>query len=164
MARSKAIAAIFSDGRMTSNLMPRNPIRHFRWKLIDQPVDHRHVSGASGPARRSSWLSLFPRSAPLMLQQHRCSPTSQVLWTHLNSGGCSYQLSRRRRLLTVPLARFIVFIHTREWQRCCTADLRRCLGLNRGIYKFGKNTTPMITAIRPANPPMDMTVVTLRSP
>ncbi len=41
------------------------------------------VSGASRPARRSSWLSPFPRSAPLMLQQHLCSPTSLVLWTHL---------------------------------------------------------------------------------
>ncbi len=31
----------------------------------------------------SIFFGHFPRSASLMLQQHRCSPTSQVLWTHL---------------------------------------------------------------------------------
>jgi len=34
-------------------------------------------------ARCPNFSGHFPQSTPLMLQQHRCSPTSSVLWTHL---------------------------------------------------------------------------------
>ena len=59
-------------------------------------------SGARRLARRSSWLSPFPRPAPPMHQRHRCSPASQVLRTHLTSYWRSYQHYRRKRSLTVP--------------------------------------------------------------
>lgn len=60
------------------------------------------MSGVRQPVRRSSWLGPFPPSAPLTLQPRRCSPTSQVLRTHLTSRQRARPSCRLRRSRTAP--------------------------------------------------------------
>ena len=60
------------------------------------------VFGTGCTVRRSSWLGPFPPPTPPMRREHRCSPASRVLRTHLTSHQRACQHCPRRRSLAVP--------------------------------------------------------------